>query len=46
MGVNPLMPFASKEKRNQYQREYKRKQASELKRLKALFVPAKEATKQ
>jgi hypothetical protein len=29
------MPFASKEKRNEYQREYKRKQAAELKRLRA-----------
>jgi hypothetical protein len=28
------MPYADKEKRNQYQREYKRKQAALLKQLK------------
>jgi hypothetical protein len=27
------MPFASREKRNEYQREYKRKVAAELKKL-------------
>jgi hypothetical protein len=32
------MPFASKEKRNEYQRDYKRKQAAELKRLKSLEI--------
>jgi hypothetical protein len=32
-GDKAIMPFASKEKRNEYQREYKRKIAAELKEL-------------
>lgn len=38
------MPFASKEKRNEYQRGYKRKQAAELKRLRELQSVGKNST--
>ena len=32
------MPYADKAKRNEYQRNYKRKQAEELKRLRELAI--------
>ena len=38
------MPYADKAKRNEYQRDYKRKQAEELKRLR-VALNAQEETK-